>query len=98
MPLDERLDLDQSATMTLGEHIEDLRRRLIFSVAGLVPIVVAALIFVGESREYGDKLLGELPAWVFQSILPVAFLLIGYRYALWCLKRLRALFRREPAA
>lgn len=56
-----------------------------------------AAVFVGESREFGDKLLGELPAWLFQLILPVAFTLIGYRYAIWTLKQLRALFAPEPA-
>ncbi len=48
--------------------------------------------FVAEAREYEDTLLGSLPAWWFQLIIPVAFLLIGYRYSLWCLKRLRILF------
>ncbi len=54
-------------------------------------------IFVGEAREFGDQLLGELPAWVFQSILPVAFTLIGYRYSIWTLKRLRDLVTGEAA-
>ncbi|MEO7386912.1 MAG: TRAP transporter small permease [Gammaproteobacteria bacterium] len=36
--------------------------------------------FVAESREYGDQVLGTWPAWAFQSILPVAFILITYRY------------------
>jgi TRAP-type C4-dicarboxylate transport system permease small subunit len=49
-------------------------------------------VFVAEAREYEDTLFGNLPAWWFQLIIPVAFLLIGYRYALWCLKRLRILF------
>jgi TRAP-type C4-dicarboxylate transport system permease small subunit len=46
--------------------------------------------FVAESRSYGDVLLNDMPAWAFQSILPVAFLLIGYRYIIWFLRRLRA--------
>lgn len=54
-------------------------------------------VFVGEAREFGDRLLGELPAWPFQSILPVAFALIGYHYAIWSLKRLRALVTGETA-
>jgi TRAP-type C4-dicarboxylate transport system permease small subunit len=39
--------------------------------------------FVAESREYHDLLLGDLPAWWFQSIIPIGFILIGYRYAIW---------------
>lgn len=46
-------------------------------------------VFVAESREFEDTLLGDLPAWWFQAILPVAFFLIGYRYAIWCLRALR---------
>lgn len=47
--------------------------------------------FVAESRMYEDRLLNDLPAWLFQSILPVAFFLIGYRYSIWFLRRARLL-------
>lgn len=36
--------------------------------------------FVAESREFGDQVLGTMPAWSFQLILPAAFVLITYRY------------------
>lgn len=49
--------------------------------------------FVAQSRAFEDTLLNDLPAWVFQSILPVAFGLIGYRYGIWFLRRLRGLSR-----
>jgi TRAP-type C4-dicarboxylate transport system permease small subunit len=45
--------------------------------------------FVAESREFEDRLLNDLPAWWFQSILPVGFLLIGYRYLIWFLRGAR---------
>ncbi len=38
--------------------------------------------FVQQSYEFEDLLLGDWPAWVFQIILPVAFGLMAYRYAL----------------
>ena len=38
--------------------------------------------FVQESRLYGDLLMDDWPAWIFQLILPVGFFLICYRYAL----------------
>jgi TRAP-type C4-dicarboxylate transport system permease small subunit len=38
--------------------------------------------FVQESRLYGDTLLTDVPAWILQSILPVGFILISYRYLL----------------
>lgn len=48
-------------------------------------------VFVSESREFEDLLLGDLPAWWFQAILPAGFLLIGYRYAVWFLRSIRQL-------
>lgn len=46
-------------------------------------------VFVRDSREFGDTLLGDLPAWWFQLIMPVAFALITYRYFLRALAALR---------
>lgn len=48
-------------------------------------IVSAALAyfafeFVRDARSYGDTLLGQFPAWWFESIMPVAFALIAYRF------------------
>jgi TRAP-type C4-dicarboxylate transport system permease small subunit len=37
-------------------------------------------VFVSASREFEDLLLGGLPAWPFQIILPIAFALITVRY------------------
>ena len=36
--------------------------------------------FVSLSREFEDTLLGGLPAWPFQVVLPVAFALMAVRY------------------
>jgi TRAP-type C4-dicarboxylate transport system permease small subunit len=47
--------------------------------------------FVSDSRVFEDQLLNDLPAWLFQAILPVAFFLIGYRYSIWFLRRVRSL-------
>jgi TRAP-type C4-dicarboxylate transport system permease small subunit len=38
--------------------------------------------FVQTSREYGDLLMGNVPAWLPQLILPIGFGLICYRYSL----------------
>ena len=72
---------------------------LISALTAAICLLIAwnAALFVGESREFGDKLLGELPAWWFQVILPVAFALMGYRYLVWSLRRLRALFNRPES-
>ena len=43
--------------------------------------------FVADSFAAGDRILGgEFPAWSVQLILPVGFALIGYRYAVACLR------------
>lgn len=38
--------------------------------------------FVHDSAQFGDTLLNNWPAWIFQAVLPLAFALISYRYAL----------------
>ena len=46
--------------------------------------------FVQMSHEFGDVLMGSIPAWMPQLILPVGFGLICYRYSLFVIQ---ALFR-----
>jgi TRAP-type C4-dicarboxylate transport system permease small subunit len=43
--------------------------------------------------EDGDVLLGGLPAWWFQAIMPAGFLLISYRYIIWFGRRLLVAIR-----
>ena len=44
-PMDARDDADPMPAMTLGEHLDDLRRRLFYSAGGLALGVVLCLIF-----------------------------------------------------
>jgi TRAP-type C4-dicarboxylate transport system permease small subunit len=46
-------------------------------------------IMVEYAFEGEDVLLTGLPAWIFQAVIPVAFLLMGYRYFLWFIRKLR---------
>jgi len=61
-------------------------RRVTAALVDLFAAGVSAVLawqswrFVAESREFGDQVLGTLPAWAFQAILPTAFVLITYRY------------------
>jgi TRAP-type C4-dicarboxylate transport system permease small subunit len=48
--------------------------------------------FVAESYQYGDVVLTDMPAWMFQSILPLAFFLLGYRYLIWTVRRVIMFF------
>ena len=45
--------------------------------------------FVSLSREFEDQLLGGLPAWAFQIVLPVAFALITARYLIHAIQQLK---------
>ena len=45
--------------------------------------------FVSDSRAFGDTLLGDVPAWWLQSIMPVAFGLMAWRFLAQAVKRLR---------
>ena len=49
--------------------------------------------FVLTSKEFGDLLLGGVPAWLPQLILPVGFGLISYRYSLFAIRDLLQLAR-----
>lgn len=48
-----------------------------------------AWAFVADSREFGDTLLGDVPAWWLQLIMPVAFALIAWQFLVQSVKRLR---------
>ena len=71
-------------------------RRPVGAVMDLFTAIVAASLawyswsFVRDSRAFEDVLLGTWPAWVFQSILPIGFALVCYRYALRFVSRVRA--------
>jgi TRAP-type C4-dicarboxylate transport system permease small subunit len=52
-----------------------------------------SLQFVKTSREFGDVLMGSVPAWLPQLILPIGFGLICYRYALFVVKEFLRLAR-----
>jgi TRAP-type C4-dicarboxylate transport system permease small subunit len=54
--------------------------------------------FVRDSREFGDTLLGDVPAWWLQAIMPVAFTLIAWQFLVQSVKRWRgsAAARQRP--
>lgn len=43
--------------------------------------------FVMSSYAFGDTLMGSVPAWMMQAILPVGFGLMAYRHALFAITR-----------
>ena len=57
-----------------------------------------SLAFVRSSLEFGDTLLGGLPAWALQAILPIGFGLMAWRHALLMLRSAGVLLRGEQAS
>ena len=63
------------------------------SICGLIAWYGAA--FVGLSREFGDTLLGTVPAWLLQLIIPLGFGVMCLRHATHALS---SLFGDDPPA
>lgn len=84
----------------LPARARSLKDALVHGFTAMICGVVAwySLQFVRSSHEFGDVLLGAVPAWLLQLVLPVGFGLISYRYALFVVSDLRRLFRPEPGA
>lgn len=57
-----------------------------------------SLAFVQMSREFEDVLLGNIPAWILQAVLPVGFGLIAWRYSLFTIKEVLKLFGKGEVA
>lgn len=68
-----------------------------FTAAVCALVAWVSLEFVRTSREYGDVLLGNVPAWWLQAILPLGFALIAWRYALFLAGDLASLVRRKAS-
>ena len=53
-------------------------------------------LMVLESVEYGDRLLGSMPAWTAQLIMPAGFGLLAFNYTVRCLSEVFHGVRRRP--
>ena len=65
----------------------------IFTAAVCGVVTWNSVQFVQMSLEFGDVLMGSVPAWLPQLILPVGFGLICYRYSLFAIKEVYRLAR-----
>lgn len=72
---------------------------LVYLFTAGICLIVAwfSLQFVQTSREYGDLILGDVPAWWLQSVLPVGFGLIAWRYTVFFVREVSDLLTRKPA-
>jgi TRAP-type C4-dicarboxylate transport system permease small subunit len=83
----------------LPDRIKLAVKIIIHIFTALVCGVVAwhSMQFVQLSREFGDILMGSIPAWLPQLILPIGFGLICYRYSLFVIKEFIRLVSRRGA-
>jgi len=65
----------------------------LFTAAVCLVVTWYSINFVQTSYEYQDVLMGNVPAWILQLVMPVGFGLISWRYLLFALKRLPSLFQ-----
>jgi len=83
----------------LPEKLKQVVKVIIHLFTAIICGVVAwhSTQFVMTSREFGDILMGSVPAWIPQLILPVGFALICYRYSLFVVVELFQFARRGRA-
>ena len=93
---------DKHISISVLEHVLSAKLMRISGLlvnlftAGVCGLVTwHSTIFVNASREFGDVLLGNTPAWILQLILPLGFGIIAYRYGLFFLRDLFQLVRGE---
>jgi TRAP-type C4-dicarboxylate transport system permease small subunit len=60
-----------------------------FGAAVSALLAWASWAFVSDSREFADTLLGDVPAWWLQAIMPVAFALMAWQFLVQSIRRLR---------
>jgi TRAP-type C4-dicarboxylate transport system permease small subunit len=72
----------------LPESVQKIVRILLDVFTAVVCALIAwhSLAFVRTSMEFGDTMLGNVPAWIPQIIMPVGFALIAWRYTLFAFR------------
>ncbi|MBU0462939.1 MAG: TRAP transporter small permease [Proteobacteria bacterium] len=82
----------------LPDHLKKLTNLIIYIFTSLVCAVMAyySLVFVMMERNDGVLAFANIPAWVCESILPISFAIISFRYLLFSFTSLFKLFKRIP--
>lgn len=60
-----------------------------FAAAVTALLAWHAFRFVADSYRYADTVLGDMPAWAFQLVMPVGFCLMSYRFVVHTIAILR---------
>lgn len=86
----------------LDQYLPEGFQRFANIILDLFTCTVCSLIcwhsaaFVRLSHEYGDVLLGSVPAWIPQIIMPIGFGLIAWRYLIFTVRGVMGRQRAEP--
>ena len=79
---------------TRGQHAVKMLTHL-FTAAVCALVAWFSLAFVLTSREFGDTLLGGVPAWPLQAVMPLGFALIAWRYSILAVREMMAALRPQ---
>ena len=83
----------------LPDHLVAISKIVVhaFTTAVCGIVTAASVQFVRNSYDYGDVLLGQVPAWALQLVLPLGFALITWRYGVFTAGGLRRSMKRRQA-
>lgn len=54
----------------------------LFAITVSYSLLVAAISFVKSEKEFGEHIIGAIPAWTFQLVIPIGFALILFHFVL----------------
>jgi TRAP-type C4-dicarboxylate transport system permease small subunit len=66
----------------------------IFALLICLLLAEAGWTFVMDEKLYGTKIFGEVPAWYFQIIIPLGFLLMAFRFCIISLQHIARLLTK----
>jgi TRAP-type C4-dicarboxylate transport system permease small subunit len=87
-----------------SRYLKGFPRNVLEAFSDLLTAIVSGIIgwyalsFVRETWSFGDTVLGQIPAWIVQLILPFAFLMIAIRHLIDGLLSLAGRPRQPEAA
>ena len=92
---DRHLRID-ALSQFVAERYSRYPRIIVDAFAGFMCAVLAwhSWRYIGLTVEFGDTVLGDLPAWVAYLLLPLSFLLMSYRFFLLSASGVIRLFKR----
>jgi TRAP-type C4-dicarboxylate transport system permease small subunit len=68
-----------------GQHVARVITNL-FAAYVCYLLASASVTFVADEKMYGTTLFGEIETWYFQLIIPIGFILMGFRFFVWAIQ------------